>query len=472
MDTASHMTPEQAYIAGQNAGKALSAQQAMSLPQAYPTHQRAGTVAPLALSSSNQHHHMARAAQMMVAAAAASGPRPGLDNNSVAARMAANNAVKFEIGKAFAASGRSNLLPFLAPRPNMATSASSVGPQGEGVVDIPCKSAEPQHRRAGSGQQEGDHPTIYQPLNAGDPIDTVPKRDKSVEVNKLLEIPPVGTPMPSMENMQLTDVAHKFIHPHDVLCGRGGGTNNHPGNEAFRDLVTAQKVVYLHASKRDKPFVSRGIVRAIRSQNPPGRFLQKNEQTGLWFDIGDQKAREKTSQALREGAPEIRREIETSGNTPPRTIVSPSAFPFAGQATYSQGELVASGNAHQGSQSEILANKAARQVSGQQGPPVGRTFGAYSTPNAIVPHAQLRAARAIAWATQHQRRYPPMAPAHSQAIFQQQRAFQGMPRGPLPNFRVGPSQGVVSFFVFIVVRRDKALNCYLLFSWHEIEEWD
>lgn len=378
----------------------------------------------------------------MVAAAAATAPRVGLDSNSVAARMAANNAVKFELGKAFA-SGRSNLLPFLAPRPNTATSAASLGLPMEGAGDIPHKAPEPQHQTAGSGQQEGGHSTILQAHKAGEPVETVQKREKSVEANKLLEIPPVGTPMPSMENMQLTDVAHKFIHPHDVLCGRGGGTNNHPGNEAFRDLVTAQKVVYLHASKRDKPFVSRGIVRAIRSQNPPGRFLQKNEQTGLWFDIGDQKAREKTSQALREGAPEIRREIETSGNTPPRTMVPPGAFPFAGQATYSQSELAAAGNGHHGAQSELPANKAAHQVAGKPGPPVGGSFGGFQTPNAMPPHAQISAARAIAWATQHQRRYPPMAPVHNQLIFQQQRSFQGMPRAPLPNIRVGTSQGVL-----------------------------
>ena len=65
-------------------------------------------------------------------------------------------------------------------------------------------------------------------------------------------------------------------------------------------------------------------VRAIRTGDPPGRFLKKDEKTGKWFDIGDKKAgksitgeapaivssrfsrvtffrtAEKTSQALRE----------------------------------------------------------------------------------------------------------------------------------------------------------------------------
>lgn len=38
-----------------------------------------------------------------------------------------------------------------------------------------------------------------------------------------------------------------------------------------------------------------------------GRFLKKDEKLGLWFEIGDDGAREKTSQALRQRAPEMRK---------------------------------------------------------------------------------------------------------------------------------------------------------------------
>ena len=44
----------------------------------------------------------------------------------------------------------------------------------------------------------------------------------------------------------------------------------------------------------------------MRQQTPPGRFLSKDNKSGTWSDIGDGRAREKTSQALREGAPVIR----------------------------------------------------------------------------------------------------------------------------------------------------------------------
>lgn len=100
-------------------------------------------------------------------------------------------------------------------------------------------------------------------------------------------------------------------HENDVLCGRGGSINNHAGNERYRLCVNQKKRVYLTARfKREKRLIAASIVQSIRSLNPPGRFLQRNAKTGVWHDIGDIKARDKSSQALREGAPDIRKEIE------------------------------------------------------------------------------------------------------------------------------------------------------------------
>jgi hypothetical protein len=108
---------------------------------------------------------------------------------------------------------------------------------------------------------------------------------------------PVGHPVPPNQN--------------DVLCGRGGLTNNHPGNVFFRKLVRIKQESYLMASKREKTGVAREIVDLIRSLDPPGRFLKKDP-NNAWVEIGDRKAREKTSQALREGAPELREELQTA----------------------------------------------------------------------------------------------------------------------------------------------------------------
>ena len=101
--------------------------------------------------------------------------------------------------------------------------------------------------------------------------------------------------------------------PNDILYGRGGGTNHHPGNKRYRKLVEDRKIEYVNSKRLDKPVVALDIVKKWRSQSPPGRFLKMDDKTGLWSDVGDKKAREKTSQALREKAPQIRRELEEAG---------------------------------------------------------------------------------------------------------------------------------------------------------------
>lgn len=111
-------------------------------------------------------------------------------------------------------------------------------------------------------------------------------------------------------------------HPHDVLCGRGGGINSHPGNKTFRQWVSKRKEAYnLASSKVEKARVSREIMDKVRALVPPGRFLMREENanfgqpltpsmmagvTGFWVEIDETKAMAKTSQALREGAPKIR----------------------------------------------------------------------------------------------------------------------------------------------------------------------
>ncbi|KAL9188587.1 hypothetical protein ACHAXT_006965 [Thalassiosira profunda] len=91
--------------------------------------------------------------------------------------------------------------------------------------------------------------------------------------------------------------------PNDCLFGRGGGTNHHPGNKLYRKMVEDKKDKYLHSKRLDKPLVAMEIINEWRGLDPPGRFLKQDDDTKLWNDVGDKKAREKTSQALREKTP-------------------------------------------------------------------------------------------------------------------------------------------------------------------------
>jgi len=100
------------------------------------------------------------------------------------------------------------------------------------------------------------------------------------------------TAKPNLKNITL-------LRPEDVLSGRGGGTNRHPGNIHFRLVVSQAQPNYIKSRKKDKSIIARNIVQSIRNKN--GRFLKFHAESGLWHDVGNKKATEKTSQALREG---------------------------------------------------------------------------------------------------------------------------------------------------------------------------
>lgn len=99
---------------------------------------------------------------------------------------------------------------------------------------------------------------------------------------------------------------------HDVLSGRGGAINSHIGNQHFREWVRVRRERYnLAKSKVEKARVANEVMDLVRNQNPPGRFLQRDQSSSSmgvtwWVEVDEIKAMAKTSQALREGAPSIR----------------------------------------------------------------------------------------------------------------------------------------------------------------------
>eukprot|EP00978_Attheya_sp_CCMP212_P021472 scaffold62739_cov50-Attheya_sp.AAC.1 len=110
-------------------------------------------------------------------------------------------------------------------------------------------------------------------------------------------------PPPAKKKQKKAEIPSE-ITANDVLCGRGGIANSHSGNKYFREVVKKHQDAYLSAKKREKPEIAGNIVHLIRQRG--GRFLGKDKDSGKWVDSGFEKARDKASQALREGAPEIR----------------------------------------------------------------------------------------------------------------------------------------------------------------------
>jgi hypothetical protein len=89
------------------------------------------------------------------------------------------------------------------------------------------------------------------------------------------------------------------IQPMDVLCGRGGRSNNHPGNKHYRSLISDMREKYrgIHG-KKDKTGLGYAIVDYIQANG--GRFLKQDKATGKYIVLNKAEARRKTSQALRE----------------------------------------------------------------------------------------------------------------------------------------------------------------------------
>jgi hypothetical protein len=117
------------------------------------------------------------------------------------------------------------------------------------------------------------------------------------------------------EEQFLSNVPIRNPGEHDLLFGRGGGTNNHSGNIKFRRLVNEHKLRYLLCPKLEKPLVARDVVALWRALSPPGRFLSCPEMKrgpgsvkdceNEWFEVGDRKALAKASQCLRERTPNV-----------------------------------------------------------------------------------------------------------------------------------------------------------------------
>ena len=94
--------------------------------------------------------------------------------------------------------------------------------------------------------------------------------------------------------------------PEDVLYGRGGKANHHPGNKRYLDLKERMKARYRAVAKKEKAQVSQELVDAVRDWG--GRFLKQEVKDGSWFVVPDAVARKKAGQALREdNTPESRK---------------------------------------------------------------------------------------------------------------------------------------------------------------------
>jgi hypothetical protein len=84
----------------------------------------------------------------------------------------------------------------------------------------------------------------------------------------------------------------------DVVLGRGGKSNHHPGNKRYRSEVQNLQKWYKASDKSEKTELSQHLVNFVHSYQ--GRFVKQEKGTGRWYVVSNLVARRKASQALRE----------------------------------------------------------------------------------------------------------------------------------------------------------------------------
>ena len=129
-------------------------------------------------------------------------------------------------------------------------------------------------------------------LFSGDkpPFADMPPKDAD-SVQQIKKKPDIKTPSSASQD---GIVPAKF----DVLYERDKVSHSHVGNKRFRHIIKMNQVRYQNATSREaKTRITEDIIDIIRSRG--GRFLKFDADSNEWTDVGDEKAHEKVSHALR-----------------------------------------------------------------------------------------------------------------------------------------------------------------------------
>eukprot|EP00934_Nitzschia_sp_Nitz4_P000852 Nitzschia sp. Nitz4//scaffold143_size57137//1905//2651//NITZ4_006504-RA/size57137-processed-gene-0.31-mRNA-1//1//CDS//3329536416//852//frame0 len=102
-----------------------------------------------------------------------------------------------------------------------------------------------------------------------------------------------------ISGVKVTDLGTNFCPSRfDVLCSRGKASWNHEGNVFFRKLVQLNAHRYDSSRCRlERSIVVSELVDCIRSRATG--FVKKEQKSGMWIEVGDELAREKVGQMMR-----------------------------------------------------------------------------------------------------------------------------------------------------------------------------
>jgi hypothetical protein len=146
-----------------------------------------------------------------------------------------------------------------------------------------------------------------------------PKQILKVKISTKIPLPPLVTPPkkprkirgPRKKVPEVKTPVQKTAF--DVLMGRGGCSNHHTGNEAYRNRILQLQPVYKALVRKKKTDFSASVVSWVQDRG--GRFLNRDTVGGPWYVVPDAMARQKVSQALREDHSEQGRDAKKAKTT-------------------------------------------------------------------------------------------------------------------------------------------------------------
>lgn len=103
------------------------------------------------------------------------------------------------------------------------------------------------------------------------------------------------------------------------------------GNKRFRDLIDQDAPHYVTATtKLGKTQVIAAVIDKVRSDSPGGGFVKKDFYTGRWYEIGNEKARDKVGHAIRKAAEELQKEKggHKSSKKKSQKVLASKGFPL------------------------------------------------------------------------------------------------------------------------------------------------
>jgi hypothetical protein len=164
----------------------------------------------------------------------------------------------------------------VVPRKTLPVAAASAGMLREDVATFEINIANDDDNNNNKNNKDNNTST----RKRKEPSSFAAKDDNDNDNNKKVYI--VGNPMDQ-----------------DVLMGRGGRSNHHPGNMRYLQEKLAIQPRYQRATKEAKTSISQELVDAVYAWG--GRFLQLDDTVQKWYVvISNDIVRKKAGQALRE----------------------------------------------------------------------------------------------------------------------------------------------------------------------------